>query len=295
MLCATCDAFDISALYHYAAEAIRTTKPRVPGGGGYPDFCGTYDFYCHYPNLRSLFFAAENGCDLCSGIWSQCSENMAPETARGAQSLSEGELDEQIYLGLSNWSPLDKGCHISQSPNFWTVEPSVTSPHSRHMSIRARRLQVLRVSLGGLIRYGLDYRDACRVHKSLCTMPFPPSLRLYIDMPILYELFSRRLQARSFWTKGCFQYLMPALSRSQIDCRPSNPSILRGSPPFGSAASRGLQQHQMETLGCCIFHSTNSLYTSSIPSTRDKRSSLGEWWDAALVCPRWNGWKKKDD
>ena len=109
MLCHVCDGFDIKALYDCAAETIRSLKPREPGGGGFPEYRGTTDFYSHHDSVRSLLAAANEGCELCIGIWDQFVKNLPTDNASRGKPLSKGELDEQIYLGLSNWSPIAQG------------------------------------------------------------------------------------------------------------------------------------------------------------------------------------------
>ena len=109
MLCHVCESFDIKALYDFAAETIRSSKPREPGGGGFPEYRGTTDFYAHHNSVRSLLAAANEGCQLCISIWDQFAKNLPTAIGRQETPLPKGEFDEQIYLGLSNWSPIAQG------------------------------------------------------------------------------------------------------------------------------------------------------------------------------------------
>ena len=53
--------------------------------------------------------AANEGCQLCISIWNQFAKNLPIDTARQETLIPQGEFDEQIYLGLSNWSPIAQG------------------------------------------------------------------------------------------------------------------------------------------------------------------------------------------
>ena len=104
-LCHVCVSFDIRALYEVAASKVRDTKPREPSGGGFPTYKGFPDFYKHHRNLKTLSTSAEAGCSLCTGIWQQCAKILPPDVHARRSPLPIREFDEQITLGLSDWSP----------------------------------------------------------------------------------------------------------------------------------------------------------------------------------------------
>ena len=104
-LCHVCASFDIRALYEVAASKVRETKPPKSSVGGFPTYKGFPDFYKHHRNLQTLSTSAEGGCPLCIGIWQQCAKILPPDIHARRSPLPSREFDEQITLGLSDWSP----------------------------------------------------------------------------------------------------------------------------------------------------------------------------------------------
>lgn len=109
MLCDLCSNFDLHALYAHAAARARTTKPHVPGGDGFPEFTGFPNFYKHHAGLKNLHASAGKGCSLCTMIWRYGSRTLPPDIREGGTKFPEGEYNEPIYLGSSNWSPEAQG------------------------------------------------------------------------------------------------------------------------------------------------------------------------------------------
>ena len=103
MLCSVCAAFDIKALYQLAKDRVRTLKPRVPGGGGFPEYAGIPNFYRQHSGVKDLRDSATRGCELCSAIWAQYAESLPAALRHGDQPLPV-EHDGPVLLGLSNFS-----------------------------------------------------------------------------------------------------------------------------------------------------------------------------------------------
>ena len=104
-LCHVCDGFDIRALYEVAALTVRKSKPPKSSVGGPSTYKGFPDLYKHHRNLQSLSTSAEGGCPLCTCIWQQCAKILPADIHARRSPLPSREFDEQITLGLSDWSP----------------------------------------------------------------------------------------------------------------------------------------------------------------------------------------------
>lgn len=103
MLCSKCEDFDIRALWSLAERRFHDTKP---SGKGFPEYEGFPTFYKHHLGLASLRASSENGCRLCKSIWLQFVGNFMGD---GKDNFADAPISEQIYFGLSNWSPEAKG------------------------------------------------------------------------------------------------------------------------------------------------------------------------------------------
>ncbi|KAL9124401.1 MAG: hypothetical protein Q9217_006263 [Psora testacea] len=108
MLCAICEAFDARKLFALAAARARETQPKVPGRG-FPEYQGFPEFYKHYIGLNALYASATEGCTLCASIWQQFSRTLPSNLNEQQMETARGEFGEQIFLGLSNWSPEAQG------------------------------------------------------------------------------------------------------------------------------------------------------------------------------------------
>ena len=109
MPCNICEGFDIRELYALVSNRASKTKPMVPGIDGFPEVQGFPNFYTHHKGLSARYSNANEGCDLCTSIWQQCSRTLPPYWREQQTSSPEGEYREQIMLALSNWSPEAQG------------------------------------------------------------------------------------------------------------------------------------------------------------------------------------------
>ena len=109
MLCSVCEAFDIRTLYGLAKHRRDTTKPKEPGGGGFPEYAGFPMFFKHHNNLNALRESVKERCLLCKAIWHQFRVLLPPDLWNDNASLPDGEFDQPVFLGLSHWSPEAQG------------------------------------------------------------------------------------------------------------------------------------------------------------------------------------------
>ena len=109
MLCSLYEAFDLHALYTLAAARARSTKPKVRSNGGFAVIqCFPY-FYKYHVGITSLRGSAEESCRLCTFIWQHSMRSLPMQAIEDQARAIEDVYEEQIYLGLSDWSPEAQG------------------------------------------------------------------------------------------------------------------------------------------------------------------------------------------
>lgn len=108
-LCHVCHDFQIQRLYEPIRSRVRNSKPIASTVGGFSIYKGNPDFYKHHRDLRSLIAASGIGCQLCKSIWQQSSVSLGIDPQNVDTALSKNAFGEQIYLGLSDWSPEAQG------------------------------------------------------------------------------------------------------------------------------------------------------------------------------------------
>lgn len=119
-LCAICQNLDIQAL-------LLAAKPNVSQSNSTniaAEHATVPEFYQHQPNLASLKLAAQD-CDLCSGIWKECSRQRVSSELTDA-ALKQGLSTEQIYIGALAWDTT-----VSAVPNVIVHQRSSSSVASR--------------------------------------------------------------------------------------------------------------------------------------------------------------------
>ena len=108
MLCETCQAFNVHALFCLAASRSATERPKLAIHGVFPEFQGFPEFYKHHHGLSALRSSAGEGCQLCTYIWRYWSQTI-PVDVIEREWIAAGKGEEQIYLGLSKWAPESQG------------------------------------------------------------------------------------------------------------------------------------------------------------------------------------------
>lgn len=103
-LCHVCAGFDIRAFYEVAVSRVRASKPLGFSVGGFPTYKDFPAFYKNNRDLQTLAASAERGCPLCTEMRQQCAK-MLPPDIHTRRSPLPSHIDEQITLGLSDWSP----------------------------------------------------------------------------------------------------------------------------------------------------------------------------------------------
>lgn len=108
-LCHICHNFSIQPLYESIRKTVRNSKPLASTVGGFSIYKGNPEFYKHHSDLQSLFEASGKGCQLCKSIFQQSSASLGIDPSNLDTALSNKAFGEQIYLGLSDWSPEAEG------------------------------------------------------------------------------------------------------------------------------------------------------------------------------------------
>lgn len=138
-LCHVCHDFQIQPLYESICKKVRNSKPIASTVGGFSIYTGNPEFYQHHRDLWSLFAASEKGCLLCKSIWQQSSVSLGIDPQNLDTALSNNAFGEQIFLGLSDWSPEAQGMPylvaVQDLPkgavrNLATFEVSVAPGHA---------------------------------------------------------------------------------------------------------------------------------------------------------------------
>lgn len=108
-LCHVCHDFQIQLLYESIRKKVHNSKPIASTVGGFSIYKGNPNFYKHHRGLQSLLAASGKGCQLCKSIWQQSSVSLGIDTQNLDTALGNNAFGEQIFLGLSDWSPEAQG------------------------------------------------------------------------------------------------------------------------------------------------------------------------------------------
>ena len=107
-LCHVCAGFDIRAFHEVAISRVRASKPLGFSGRSFPTYKDFPAFYKNNRDLQTLAASAERGCPLCTDMRQQCAKMLPPDICciiHACRSPLPSHFDEQITLGLSDWSP----------------------------------------------------------------------------------------------------------------------------------------------------------------------------------------------